>query len=245
MKRKLLILDVMLVVVVVAAGVEFRKSWVSAKVRAEATRRHTVPPVALPPLPALPAPKPVAPSDYIDVAQKLLFDPSRNPDLPVEPKPVPPPPPPPPPMPALPVYHGMMNFGPGPFVILSVGSNGPHLAVHAGEPIGQFTLVSVNKDGLTFDWNGQKVVKTPDELMDHSHSTAVQAEAAVERTVVPTSTPAAPPQPELKGPGQDTAFGWKTCNMNDGFDPGTVKDGYRKTITATPFGKNCTWDPVK
>jgi len=69
------------------------------------------------------------------------------------------------------------------------------------------------------------------------------AQALPERTVQPVA--AAPPTPALVGPGQETAFGFKTCNMNDGLDEGTVKDGYRKTITRTPFGPTCTWDPVK
>jgi hypothetical protein len=145
-------------------------------------------------------------------------------------------------MPPLPVFHGMMNLGGGEFVILSI-ANGPHLDIHPGEPIGQFTLVSVNNDELTFDWNGQRVTKNADELKDHAASATIQAQAAAERTVAPT--PAALPQPALVGPGDTTAFGWKQCNMNDGLDPGTVKEGYRKTINSTPFGKTCTWDPVK
>lgn len=244
MKRKLLILDFVLVAVVVAAGVELRNAWVSAKAQEKAKLHVQVKPVSLPALPVLQKPKPVAPSDYLDVAQKDLFDASRNPNVPVEPPPAPPPPPPPPPMPPLPVYHGMMNLGGGPFVILSVGAGGQHQAVHPGDAIGQFTLVSVNTDGLTFDWNGQKVVRSPDELIDKNHAAAVQQQAAVERTAAPAA-PAAPPQPALVGPGEMTAFGFKTCNMNDGLDAGTVKDGYRKTITATPFGKTCTWDPLK
>jgi hypothetical protein len=136
----------------------------------------------------------------------------------------------------------MMNLGAGPFVILSL-ANGPHLDIHPGDPIGQFTLVSVNNDELTFDWNGEKVTKTTDELKDHESGVIQAQAAAVERTAAPA--PAAPPQPALVGPGESTPFGWKQCNMNDGLDPGTVKDGYRKTLTSTPFGKTCTWDPVK
>jgi hypothetical protein len=243
MTRKLIILDVVLVAVIAAAGVEFRKSWVSARQRERTLPINKVKPVALPPLPSLKAPKPVMPSEYIEVAQQLLLDPSRNPNVPVEPPPAPPPPPPPPPMPALPKFHGMMNLGAGPFVILSLGS-GPHLDVHAGEAIGQFTLVSVNNDGLTFDWNGQRVTKTTDELTDHAQVASVQAQAATERTAAPPP-PAAPAQPALVGPGQMTGFGFKTCNMNDGLATGTVQDGYRKTINQTPFGPTCTWDPVK
>ena len=244
MKRKLLILDLVLIAIVIVAGVEFRRSYVSAKVQEGAKLNRPIRPVNLPPLPALQHPKPVMPSDYLDVARNLLFDPSRNPDLPVEPKPVPPPPPPPPPMPALPVFHGIMNFGDGPSVLLSIGANGQLVEVHPGEPIGQFTLVSVNKDGLTFSWNGQTVTRTSEELEDHGHQAAVQAQASTERTAAPAA-PAPPPPPELKGPGQMTGFGFKTCNMNDGNAPGTVQDGYRKTINNTPFGQTCTWDPVK
>jgi hypothetical protein len=147
-------------------------------------------------------------------------------------------------MPPLPVFHGMMNLGGGPFVILSIG-NGPHLDIHPGEPIGQFTLVSVSNDGLTFDWNGQKVMKTTEELTDKSHSAvAVQAQVSTERTAAPPP-PSAPPPPPLVGPGELTNFGFKMCNMNDGLEPGTIKDGYRKTINRTPFGPTCSWDPVK
>lgn len=245
MKRKLLILDAVLVIAAIAAGIQFRKAWVSAKTQEKATLRRTVKPVSLPPLPPLKQPQPVVPSNYIDVAQKMLFDPSRNPNVPVEPPPAPPPPPPPPPMPPLPTYHGMMNLGGGVTVILSIGSSGPHQAIHPGEPIGQFTLVSVNNDGLTFDWNGQKVFKTTEELTDHGHAASVVAEAAAVRTAAAPAAPPPPAQPALVGPGEQTAFGFRTCNMNDGLAEGTVKDGYRKVITTTPFGKTCTWDPMK
>jgi hypothetical protein len=136
-----------------------------------------------------------------------------------------------------------MNIGPGPIVVLSIGSGGTHQATRAGDTIGQFKLVSVSNDGLTFDWDGKQVYKTMEELTDHEHAQAVASQAAVDRNS--TAAPPPPPPAALVGPGQDTAFGWKTCNMNDGLEPGTVKDGYRKTITTTPFGKNCTWDPVK
>jgi hypothetical protein len=117
--------------------------------------------------------------------------------------------------------------------------------VRPGEPIGQFKLVSVNNDGLTFEWNGQKVDRTFDDLTDHAHAAAVMEEAAAARTAAAPPAAAAPQQPALVGPGDMTAFGFKTCNINDGLDAGTVKDGFRKTITSTPFGKTCTWDPLK
>jgi len=245
MKRKLLILDAVLVLAAMTAGVRFRRAWVDAKARERATLHRAVKPVSLQPLAPLRQPAPVVPSNYIDVAQKDLFDPSRNPNVPVEPPPAPPPPPPPPPMPPLPVFHGVMNLTGEPLVILSIGGNGPHQATKAGEVIGQFKLLSVTNDGLTFEWNGQKVFKTPGELTDQTQAAVVQEQAAAARSAAVAAPPPAPAQPALVGPGQETAFGWKTCNINDGIEPGAVKDGYRKTITKTPFGSTCTWDPVK
>ena len=248
MNRKLLILDGVLLAAAFAAGIRLRYDWLAAQARERATLHRAVKPASLPPLSPLREPPAVTPANYIDVAQKLLFDPSRNPDVPVEPPPPPPAPPPPPPMPPLPVFHGLMNLDGKPLVVLSLGANGAEQAMRAGDQIGQFTLVSVSKEGLTFDWNGQKVTKTAEELEDRGHAAEVVAQAASAHAAA-AAAPPAPAQPALVGPGQATAFGFLTCNMNDGLDPGTVKqvDGasYRKTVNSTPFGKTCTWDPVK
>jgi len=47
------------------------------------------------------------------------------------------------------------------------------------------------------------------------------------------------------GPGETTGFGFKTCVPNDTTPEGTVVGGFRKTISKTPFGSACKWDPVK
>src|SRR5438552_14006738 len=93
-------------------------------------------------------------TNYAPIAQQMLFDPSRNPNVPVEQAP---PPPPPPPMPPLPAYHGMMNIGDsGPMAFLSIG-NGRNQAIHIGEPIGAFKLLDVNSDEVTFEWDSKPV----------------------------------------------------------------------------------------
>jgi hypothetical protein len=47
------------------------------------------------------------------------------------------------------------------------------------------------------------------------------------------------------GAGAITGFGFKECIPNDSSPEGTIDGGFRKTITTTPFGKSCRWDPVK
>jgi hypothetical protein len=249
MTRKLLLLDLVLVAVMSAAGFQFRKAWVAAKAHEAATLRRTVKPVVLPPLPPLAKEPVVAPASYVDVAAKMLFDPSRNPTVVIEK----PPPPPPKPMPPLPFYHGMLNLGGGPIAILSVNANSPHEAVHPGEPIGPFKLLDANGEEVLLEWDGKQIRKSVDELTDHKNGggqqtqadarTAAPAVAAEARTEV---TQPAPPQAAPKaGPGEMTGFGFRTCNLNDGLATGTVMEGFRKTMNATPFGQTCTWDPVK
>ena len=54
-----------------------------------------------------------------------------------------------------------------------------------------------------------------------------------------------PRRPQPPGPGQETPYGIRACNINDGLAEGTVMDGYRKVIYSSPFGKSCGWERVK
>ena len=235
MNRKLLALNLALIVLAAYAGVELRRQWRESKAREAARLNVSIKPLPAPKYQALEPQPPVLATGYADIAQKMLFDRSRNPTLVIEP---PPPPPPPPPMPSLPVYHGMMNID-GPTAILSLGA-GQHQAIRPGERIGQFTLVDVNTEGIAFEWNGQTVRKSVDELTRPATTAAQPAPEA--RTETPA--PAAPPKPALTGPGEDTGRGFKICAVADGNAEGTVIDGYRKVIYATPFGQACRWEPV-
>jgi len=240
MNRKLLLLNLILVASVAWAVVTLRTDWRAAKQRESATLNQTVKPVVVPKLTPAPLEPPVRVSGYLDIAQKLLLHPSRNPDVPIEP---PPPPPPKPPMPALPVFHGLMNLGEGPTAILSVNATAPHQAIHPGEPIGQFKLVDVNSNAVVLEWNGEVIRKTPEELANRQAIAAPQETAA--RTDNAPPQPAAPPPPQASGPGETTNFGFRTCSMNDGHNEGDVVEGYRKVVHNGPFGKSCTYDPAK
>ena len=181
------------------------------------------------------------PSGYADIAQKMLFDKSRNSTVVIET----PAPPPPKPMPPLPSYHGQMKLpGQDLIVFLSEGGRGPHRAVHIGDSIGEFKLVEANSEALTLDWDGKTITKNLKELV----GTGGPGEQAAPSAAVPR--PAAPPPPPaakpLIGPGADASMGSKTCAANDGYPDGAVVDGYRKVNIPTPFAPVglCRWDPV-
>src|SRR6185369_454386 len=143
LNRKLLLVNVVLVAVVIYVGFQLRNQARAARER-EAATLNRAPKVLAPPQP-MPAPQdpPVSAAGYADVAIRMLFDRSRNSTVVVEV----PPPPPPKPMPPLPAYHGMMNLGSGgPTAFFSLSGDGVHQAVHIGEMIGQFKLLSVNTD---------------------------------------------------------------------------------------------------
>jgi hypothetical protein len=241
LNRKLLILDVVLVAVLGYAGFQFRNMYRAAKAREAAERRKHYPPVAVPQFPSAPPPPGAMATVYIEIPHKFLLDPSRNSDVAPDP---PPPPPPPKPMPPLPFYHGQMNLsdGGGLFAILSVSKVAPHEAIHMGEAIGQFKLLSVNKEGLDLEWDGKTIHKSLFEMTDHE-APQQQAEAAGQRAV------AAPPPPPVeaptpKGPGTVVGTGLAQCQGGDSNPEGAIVNGMRKTSRPSPFGPMCYWEPV-
>ncbi len=175
MSRKLLVLDAVLAAAVMYAGVQLRQEWKAARAREAAELRRPLPAVKPPAYSPLPPEPPVMAAGYANIAEKMLFDKSRNPTVVIEE----PPPPPKPPMPPLPVYHGMMNIGPdGPMAILSVNANSAHQAVHPGERIGQFKLLDVNSVEMTLEWEGEVVRKRVDELSARLSAPPAQAAAS-------------------------------------------------------------------
>lgn len=240
MSRKLWLLNLVLVALAVAAGLQLRSRWAADRARATAKLHKPLAKIGAPPFTPAPEPTAALPANYINVAQKDLFDPSRDPDVPVE---APPPPPPPPPMPPLPVYHGAMNFGDGPLAIMSVTASAKHEAIKPGEMIGPFKLVDITRTDLTLEWNGRLVRKELWELQSRSLPAVAAAAPRTEN-----AAPAPPPKPavrqESKGPGEAYNTGSRGCQPGDTDPVGTVKDGFKKVSVATPFGPACLWDPV-
>jgi hypothetical protein len=236
LNRKLVLLNLVLTAVAVYAGVQWRNQWKAAKAREAAMLHKPVKPTPALKFDALPVSPPVLAAGYKEIAEKMLFDRERNSNVPIE---LPPPAPPPPPMPALPRYHGTLNLGDGLSTILSENPASAHQEIKPGQKIGQFKLVDVNTVQITFEWNGELVRRRLDELTDRTFVTSASADSR--------SASAPPPPVQIKsatGPGESTAFGFKTCNPNDNMADGTVVGGFRKVSIPTPFGNACRWDPV-
>jgi hypothetical protein len=236
-----MVLNVVLAGAVVYAGVELRVEWLAARAREARIQRGKPAPAPPPPFTRLPEVAPVMASGYASVAQKFLLDPSRNPDLPVE---APAPPPPKPPMPALPVFHGMWNIGDGPEILMSEKPDSAYKRLHAGDTIGDFTLVAFNSEQVELEWSGQRIVKSVADL-EGRHTTVEAAGGAP----LAWNDPAAATRPKIveedKGPGQENAIGERACVPGDTAPPGTERDGVVKTIIKNPlFGtENCVWKP--
>jgi len=238
LKRKLLLLDLALGVLIAYVAWQFRMEWLAAKAR-EAALLNRKPPAApaqtFTPLP--PAP-PVTAASYADIAQNMLLDKSRNATVVVEP----PAPPPLKPMPALPVYHGLMNLGDGQVAVMSVTAASAQEEIRPGEVIGQFKLVDVNTEEIVLEWEGKTIHKKMDEILDRTATQQVADPRPTDAALPAMQVPEVAKKPT--GPGAPAAGGERLCDPNDSSPVGTVTDGYRKMSYPTPFGNVCRWDPV-
>jgi len=263
--RRLLILD--LVLVLFAAGLVWllRERYLEARAHETAVLTKKVPPKAVLAPPSLPVVRASQTAEYADVAQKTLFSKDRNPNVVVEaPKP-----PPDPPMPPLPIYHGQMAIG-EPIAILSLPKQAAvQKGYHAGDKVGDFTLIAFDPDKIELEWNGKKVERKPDELapkdlVPGAAANAAQAAPAAQNSAAsaaaasdpsgaakavtslgsgPAASGSGSSQPS--GMGADIGGGLRACLPGDDSPTGTVLDGYQKRMTSTMFGSVCRWEQVK
>lgn len=241
MKKRLILLDLALVALIALAGWRLRGNWLEARKRESVVLRVPQKPLPPPPYAPLARVEPLAAAAYVDVAQKMLFSPDRNPTVVVEaakPKP----------LPAFPVAHGVLNLGDGPVAILSEKTGSPHRGYHPGEKVGEFKLAGVSPQELVFEWEGQRITKRVEELRERTASetgatSAPGAESVRPAAMQATSVTVAPERP--LGPGESAGGGVRACQPGDSTPPGTVVDGMRKMVSVSPFGKVCRWEPVK
>jgi hypothetical protein len=184
--------------------------------------------------------RPVAPSEYLDVAQRTLFSKDRNPIVVIET----PPPKPEPPLPALPKYHGQMAIG-EPVVFLSI-ANQPERGYHAGEEIGDFRIANFDLDKIAFEWRGKTVERNVADLTPKEEPPPPSRAGAPAATpITPLASPAVPGTKTDPALGDDMGGGLRTCVPGDSSPAGTMLAGYKKVVSQTMFGQNCRWEPVQ
>lgn len=257
MNRKLFVLDVALAAGVLFGGIQLREHWVAAKARQAQMPGPAVKPAPVAPMPPLPAQPAVLPSDFKKVAIDTLFDPSRNPNVPVDPPPpkeVPPPKEPPP----LPDFHGSMDLGSGPFALMTEAGKDGYQYVHAGQMIGPFKLLSFNRKEFAVEWEGKEIHKRLGDMNGEKPKANGQAAAAAAAMdafkpapgVIPGQAPAdnaqqaQPVQGQALGPGVQMTDTERACQAGDSTPDGAVSGGYRKVHDMNPLGSRCVWRAV-
>jgi hypothetical protein len=105
----------------------------------------------------------------------------------------------------------------------------------------------VDNSYVDLEWNGKEFKKRIDELIDRNPV----AEAAASKPAAAAKATAHAPAAQAissssrSGPGIDVGGGLKGCVPGDSSPDGTVVDGMKKIVTATPFGSGCRWEPTK
>ena len=239
-----MVLNLLLLAVLALLAVQIRKEWLSAKTRERAFLHKTLNPTPARPLVPYVKPSPLMASAYAAVAEKNLFSQDRNSNVIVDP----PPPVQEKPLPPFPVARGVMLWdGVPPTVVLSEKSNGAQRGYHPGDTIGEWTIVSIDNQFVTFEWNGKQFQKRLDELLD---KTLVASEApAASPAAAPTNLTQAPAvqslSPKAAGPGIDIGGNMRGCVAGDSSPAGTIVDGMKKVVSATPFGSVCRWESAQ
>jgi hypothetical protein len=241
LKSKLLLLNAALLVAIGAGVWRLREAWVAVRAREIAVLHGRVTPKSIGGATTGSRIEPVVATSYAEIAEKMLFAKDRNPTVVVEVKPEPPKP-----MPKLPALYGVMNLLDGTTAIMSEKPEMKHVGVRPGDKIGEFTLVAVNRDEITFTWEGKEVTRKIDAMIDRA-GPVQQAPGGVAPRSGPAVVAVPPPQaPQKRGepaPGVEVAKGIRACQPGDGSPAGTVADGYKKLVTPTPFGDSCRWVP--
>jgi hypothetical protein len=236
---KLIAVNVGLAAALALIAWQGRMRWVEAQAERRANLnlpiRHIVAPRPVPEA----KPEGVQAAKYADVATKNLFSKDRNPTVIVEPIKVEAPKP----MPPLPVVYGVLTLSSGTKAIMAEKTGASSKTVHAGDAIGDFKILAMDSNKVTFEWDGKPLERNFDDLVDHSGATAAAAGGAPAAPPPASAAPAAPPTAAALGADNGSAEApTKACIPNEKSPIGTVVDGYRKTGAMSPFGiMNCLW----
>ena len=254
MKPKLMVQTVFLLAALGAAVWLGVGQWHEAQARRNATFNVKQGAASVLPPAVLPKPEVAPPARYADVAQKNLFSKDRNPDVVIEPPKVEAPKP----MPPLPVVYGVLGLPSGMRALMSEKPGLTGQAVRVGDNIGEFKLVALDPQNVTFEWNGKEISRKIEDLGDRGTAAAGSAapppaSANSGQTILtpPASqTQGQPPATlnsmnssnsplgvEIGPPGQSQ----RACTPGDTHPAGAVVDGYKKVMTNLMGFSACRW----
>lgn len=239
MKTRLRILNLFLLIACGLVVWQVRANHLDMKSREEKTfapraKADAAEEVKVAPVPAAPPP-----SSYVEVATRMLFAQDRNPNVVEEKKPEPEPKK----MPPTPILYGVINFGDGPIAMLSEDAAGKQGSYKAGDTIGEFKLLKISKEKITFLWDGQEIERTAEQLKSQEKP-APRKNGAETAKKAPAQPSAPPPPPAKAGPGKDLGGRERACQPGETAPDGTVVDGWVKRTAYSPMGAVCFWEPV-
>ncbi|HYR89050.1 MAG TPA: hypothetical protein VE422_33555 [Terriglobia bacterium] len=218
--RRLLILNLVLVAVLVAAAVRFHNSWIMFRATHEA---GAIQPQAesLPRIVSTAVPNSAAPADWTDIPSRNPFSFDRTDIAILEPKA--PPAPPPVPLGPKPILFGTVNLGKDNTAVVAPGQpagNRNSKSMKVGEVIDGWKIVEISDKSIVIEANSVKetvIMNDPSALVQRDHTRTLASAPAV--NVLPVTPAAAAPPPS-------TATS----------QPGAAQPQRRRVTQVTPFG---------
>jgi len=249
-KRRLLVLNALLVGLLILGGAELYARWLQAETRL--ARLDEVAPDAVPPAAADPArARPIRAGSYLAVVDRMLFTPDRNPiveveepEVVVEQRP------------DLPRLDGLVDFGDGPTALMAADASGKPEWLSVGGKVGDFVFNGVDGGKVKLLWKEEEILAAPQELVGAKAKAASSKSAKRPRRgrPAPGAAPAAAPAsanlaadaPKPIGGkhniGTEISPGRYRADPKDSSPDGTESGGYRKVVRRTPFGSQSWWE---
>lgn len=248
MRKKLLLLNALLLGVLILGAAELYRAYLDARGRYELLDRFTdarQPPGFPPPG----DPRAVRQADYMPIVERLLFFADRNPIVVVEA----------PEVeevvrPALPILSGLVDFGDGLSALMSPAANVQPEWIKVGDKVGEYVFNGLDGEQVKLAWNEEEIVVGQDSLKareaaEPTRTRKRQAAAGRGGGSAPAGSAAAPQAAaNVSGSNQDARVGaefmpgrFRVTGGDDSPD-GTVHKGHVKRVRKTPFGSQSWWE---
>lgn len=257
MKRKLLLLNALLLGLLILGGAELYSRWLQAEGRYATLEKYADEKEA-PGYPAGAAEPSVRPGAYMPVVERLLFSKDRNSMVEVvvaEPEVEQ--------RPALPLFSGLVDFGDGPLALMAPTSAGEPVWTAIGEKVGDFIFKGLAEDGrVKLSWKEEEITVEQSELIGAGVAPAQPQQANNRRP--PRPRPGQPPAPAAAASasanmaqqapttvggqyniGKELRPGVFAADPKDTAPDGTEHKDYVKRVRKTPFGSQSWWEQKK